>query len=320
MRRAPVRQAILRHGVGPGGVLVGIDEVGRGRSALGCPYCGTALLAKKGRIVAPHFAHDGPTCRESAERQAGHVPFHDDLETVESLAPSDLKLCAWLDGVPINESSLRGWRRAALRRLVAAGLIEVVPRGQRWVNGVGSHRHSDAGRQRLAALRGRLSLVDLAVLQEAAMLRKLERLEAAAAAGEDPDAATDLRLYRAQLARVLALDLYFLEVRADDTVLHKIGVTSRRVDERLGEIRTDLAPHLGAVQIEVRGVWPGRGCLEHYFKRVFARRRAELGNLTEYFNFDRRPTGGRLLRRPSAMLAELEPWKLPPRLEALRVP
>lgn len=317
MGRAPARQALLRHGVGPRSELVSIDEVGRGRTALGCPYCSTPLVAKKGRVLVPHFAHDGPTCRESAERSAGHVPFHDDLQTVESLAPADLRLCASLERAPINESSLRGWRRASLARLVDAGLLEVVPRGQRWVNGVGSHRHSEAGLRRLAAIRGRLSLAELAALQERAMLQKLDRLEAAAGPRDDPNAATDLRLYRAQLGRVLALDLYLLEVTGDDRVLHKIGVTSRGVERRLSEIRADLAPYFGDVEIRVHGVWPHRGCLESYFKRVFARRRARMGTLTEYFSFDDRPSGGRRSRRPFTMLSELESWKPPPRLREL---
>ena len=106
------------------GELVAVEAVERGRTALVCPYCATGLIARKGRILAPHFAHDGATCRESHERAAGRVPFYDDFATLEPLERADLRLCAELLGYEINHTSLRGWRRAALARgLGLAGAV-----------------------------------------------------------------------------------------------------------------------------------------------------------------------------------------------------
>ncbi len=307
----PRAQGFLHHGVDPRGELVSIDAVARGRSPLACPYCATGLIAKKGRVLAPHFAHDGPTCRESRERGAARIPLYDDFTTLEPLARADLRLCASLRGREINETSLRGWRRRSLHRLVEAGLIEEVPRGQRWVNGTGSHRHSQWGEQVAAATRYRLSLAELASVQEHAALAKLDRLEAAST----PDGATDLLLYRAQLARVLSLDLYLLAVSADRARLHKIGVTSRPIEERLSEIRSDLGPHFERVELSVEGVWPNRGSLELYFKRVFAKRQVRIGALTEYFSFDD-PKTSRRYKRPFEQLSKLDST-LPPRLRSL---
>ena len=310
-----VHHTFLRHGLGEGNALVGIDQVESGRTALGCPYCATPLIAKKGRVLVPHFAHDGPTCRESVDRLASHVPFYDDLDTVPGLERSDLRLCASLLRTPINVTSFRGWRRASLARLLGAGLLEEVPRGQRWVNGLGSHRHTDWGTKIAGAVRGRLTLSALATVQERAMIEKLDRLETEA--GADPTAATDLDLYRAQLGRVLSLHLYLLEITADGRVLHKIGVTSRGVEERLVEVRGDLSRHFDEIDLNVSGVWPHRGSLELYFKRLFARRRTRIGTLTEYFNFEERSSAGTPYRRPFTMLAKLEAWALPPRLVQL---
>ena len=307
-RSRDVSRAFLHHGVDAGGELVAVEAVERGRTALACPYCAVGLIARKGRVLAPHFAHDGATCRASRERAAARIPLYEDFASLEPLAPSDLRLCAQLLRRTINHTSLRGWRRAALARLVDAGLVEEVPRGQRWVNGVGSHRHTPWGEQIVAAMRHRLGLRDLARVQERAALEKLDRLEALARGGREPES-TDLRLYRAQLARVLALELYLLRVRTGRGQLHKIGVTARPVAERLPEIRRDLGPHLGKVELEVEGRWPARGSLELYFKRAFARRQVQIGPLTEYFDFER-------YRRPFTLLGQLDS-ALPPRLQAL---
>ncbi|MBW2280543.1 MAG: GIY-YIG nuclease family protein [Deltaproteobacteria bacterium] len=321
MAREPsARRAFLLHGLDDRGTLVGVDEVASGRTALSCPYCETRLLAKKGRVLAAHFAHDGETCRESAERQAARIPFYDDFETLEPLGRADLKLCRSLRGQTINHTSLRGWRRASLRRLVDAGLIEEVPRGQRWVDGIGSHRHTAWGEAVAAATRHRLTLAAMAEVQARAALAKLDALEARAADRASPLSSVDLRLYRASLARLLSLDLYLLEARADGRVLHKIGVTARSIDDRLPEIRTDLSAHFEQVEVDVHGVWPQRGSLELYFKQRFAPRRATLGSHTEYFEFDTRPEGGRLYRVPFKMLAELDTTPVPQRLADLLHP
>lgn len=306
VRTAP--RSFLHHGVNSAGELVPVEAVERGRTSLVCPYCAIRLIAKKGRVLASHFAHDGPTCREASEQTAARVPLYDDFATLDSLGSADLRLCAQLLRRTINHTSLRGWRRASLARLVEAALIEEVPRGQRWVNGVGSHRHTKWGEQIAAATRYRLSLKDLAGAQERAALEKLDRLERESH-GDDARGSLDLRLYRAQLERLFSLDLYLLRVRADRTPLYKIGVTSRSVEERLPEIRQDLGAHYDDVALEVEGCWPRRGSLELYFKRVFERRQVRIGSLTEYFSFEG-------YRRPFSMLAKLDST-LSPRLEAL---
>jgi hypothetical protein len=301
-------QSFLQHGVAATGELVAIEAVERGRTALACPYCATRLLAKKGPVLAPHFAHEGATCRDSRERAAAFVPFHDDFSTLEPLGRADLRLCAQLLQRPINHTSLRGWRRSALARLVDAGLIEEVPRGERWVNGIGSHRHTAWGEQIAGATRYRLTLNDLARVQERAALEKLDRLEDVARNGDERHS-MDVRLYRAQLARLFSLDLYLLRVRVDHAQLHKIGVTARDLEERLPEIRQDLGAHFRDVEVEVEGRWANRGSVELYFKRVFARRQVRIGSLTEYFSFDG-------YRRPFSLLAKLDS-ALSPRLQAL---
>jgi hypothetical protein len=59
--------AFLTYGRNSQDDLVHISEVERGGGiGLFCPFCSRPLVARKGRVVAPHFAHTaGGSCRPS---------------------------------------------------------------------------------------------------------------------------------------------------------------------------------------------------------------------------------------------------------------
>ncbi|NJL75238.1 MAG: hypothetical protein HC892_09635 [Saprospiraceae bacterium] len=44
------------------GRLIHISEVKSGKTDLLCPYCGSPLSAKKGKVITHHFAHLGDSC------------------------------------------------------------------------------------------------------------------------------------------------------------------------------------------------------------------------------------------------------------------
>jgi len=110
-------------------------------------------------------------------------------------------------------------------------------------------------------------------------------------------ALTDLKLYRYQWRRALACTLYFLEIEYAGGKLHKIGVTTRPIDERLPEIAADLAALVDAAKLKVLDTWLHRGNVEFYFKYRYAAQRVTLGNLTEYFAFEKVGDVTRDLRR-----------------------
>jgi len=170
------------------------------------------------------------------------------------------------------------------------------------VNGVGSHAHCDFGLRVLRALAHRLPLSQFVRLQQEAICRREAALERAASTAGGA-AVVDLRVYRAQIDRVRALDLYLLDVRVNRRSIHKIGVTSRAVEVRLAEIERALAGHFEDVALEVAQVWKARGCVELYFKRRFAAYRAEVARSTEYFDLARAPNER---NAPLAELAALE--------------
>ena len=103
---------------------------------------------------------------------------------------------------------------------------------------------------------GGLSLSKFNWLQEPLILSELSRLtnsvEMAKAIGGE------LR----QIQRILRFTLYFLQINADGKTLHKIGVTSRRMCDRLSEIERDLQQHYSGISIDVLATWQHRGNVE----------------------------------------------------------
>ena len=96
----------------------------------------------------------------------------------------------------------------------------------------------------------------------------------------------DLKIYQLQLRRILRFTLYFLQIKADNEVLHKIGVTSREISNRLPEIERDLQQHYSKIAIDVIGTWQHRGNVELYFKHRYRGFNYRIGKLTEYYRFD----------------------------------
>jgi len=83
----------------------------------------------------------------------------------------------------------------------------------------------------------------------------------------------------------------------DEGVLHKVGVTTRPLEQRLAEIRLDLAKHFCAVELKPLGTWAHRGNVELYFKHRYRRFQQPIGTLTEYFAFENVKAVVRDLRR-----------------------
>ena len=83
-------------------------------------------------------------------------------------------------------------------------------------------------------------------VQEPLLLSELMKLEGsvemAVAAGLSclDERRADLKIYRAQLRRILVNSLYFLEVKSDGNCFYKIGITTRPIEERIAEIQRDV--------------------------------------------------------------------------------
>ena len=241
-----------------------------GRTALGCPYCSGPLIARKGEQLAHHFAHQAETCNSAARDPAEiALPAYDNFNL--HLPGRAVKaLLVWSeDAAARDETYLEGYQ-----------LLE-------W----NTHKGRSGGYQ--LTKKGKVVLGDLSLdlfnqFQEPLISGRHIELEAKARKARDTvdfnTALTDLRLYRAQLRRILACTLYFLKV--GDGPLYKIGVTTREVTERVAEIAADVRPHLGDALISVIDTWPSRGNVEFYFKHRYRKHQKSMGSLTEYFTFE----------------------------------
>ena len=146
---------------------------------------------------------------------------------------------------------------------------------------------------------GGLSLSKFNAVQEPLILSELNRLsnsvEMAKALSEEllQEKRADLKIYQLQLQRILRFTLYFLQIKADNKTLHKIGVTSRTIgdkpngmaSQRLPEIERDLKQHYSNISIDVLGTWQHRGNVELYFKHRYKEFNYRIGKLTEYYRF-----------------------------------
>lgn len=269
----------LEYGINEHGGLQYITDTQRGKTPLTCPYCGGLLTAKKGRKITHHFAHTGETCRAVASRDMDSIklPAYDrfGLElTAKEL--EELQHVAQTTSVHHN-----------YRYLEANGFIDF----SEYRAGLRSNAGWSLTHKGKIPF-GECTLSSFATIQDELIRAKHEWLENSAQwAKGKPDfdmLLTDLKLYRAQLRRILAASLYFLEITHAGGVIYKIGVTTRSIDERIAEIQHDLALHLQDIAIEPLRVLTHRGGVELYFKYRYKVNQQPIGGLTEYFTFDQR--------------------------------
>jgi hypothetical protein len=270
----------LKYGVDENETLVCIEDITRGKTSLKCPYCDSGLTAKKGKIKEHHFAHCGETCRPVAKREFPVLPLYDNFNI--HLSGKDLQQLKLL------------WKEYGLKNypisyelitpsLIKAGLLKknvyTIPPEYEFTN---------LGKIPVGAL----EFVLFNEVQEPLLLKKLLKLELAfnhALHKNAPDLRhrlTDLKLYRAQLKRILSCTLYFLEIYTNKETLYKIGVTQRPIAERITEIKLDLRSHCQNITIQVLGTWANRGNVELYFKHRYRDFNYPIGSLTEYYKFN----------------------------------
>lgn len=273
----------LRYGVDEENTLVAIEDVSSGKTSLKCPYCQSGLTAKKGRIKEHHFAHTQETCRFVAGRDRHEIPvlpLYDNFNI--QLAGQELEQLKTL------------WRQYGLKGYKIPKFL--VPRRFVWLGLLQETGADDSSNYEFTQLGqipfGGLSLMLFNQVQEHYLLSKLSELEEKAERAKTTNSLfllerlTDLRLYQAQLKRILTHSLYYLEVKADKQTLSKIGVTRRSIEERVAEVQRELQSYFKTVVIQVLGVWEHRGNVELYFKHRYQDFNHRIGSLTEYYKFD----------------------------------
>ncbi|WP_339380256.1 competence protein CoiA family protein [Coleofasciculus sp. FACHB-SPT9] len=272
---------LLKFGVSADNKLVDIVDVPSGKSDLVCPYCGVKLVAKKGQIKEHHFAHTGQTCRSvTVKREFPTLPLYDNFNIELSGQALQLLKTLW---VSCGQNDWSIPFSGELKPLIKANLLQKNP----YQNPPG-YEFTQLGMIPVGAL----PLQEFNQIQEPLLLKKLGDIERQVELAKVlkslnlKERVVDLWLYRTQLRRILEHRLYYLEVKTDSETLYKIGVTKRRLEERIVEIRRDLRSHYKNVELKVLGTWEHRGNVELYFKHCYQPFNYRLGSLTEYYKFD----------------------------------
>ena len=270
----------LKYGVNEDGILICIEDVTRGKTSLKCPYCNSGLMAKKGKVKEYHFTHNDQTCRPIANREFPTLPLYDNFNV--QLSGKDLVQLKLL----WQEYGAKNYPISSY--LVTQGLLKAGMLRKNVYLTPREYEFSDLGKVPVGALE--LTLFN--DVQSPLLLKKLLKLELALKHAEyknAPDLAyrlTDLKLYRAQLKRILSCSLYFLEIETNIGTLYKIGVTQRPVVKRVAEVKIDLLAHYSSAAIKVLGTWEHRGNVELYFKHRYQGFNYPIGSLTEYYKFN----------------------------------
>ena len=309
----------LRYAVNDTGELVYIEQVKRGRTDLHCPYCNGLLTAKKGQQIAAHFAHTGETCRQVDRDNDLDLPAYDNFnlhlpgKVLHALQQWDADNAA-----QVELNALLRYDLVSHNDFARVNQWQLTKRGKIPLGKLSLGLFCEVQEPLIAARHGELETMAADVYDrpglETIIASEKYYSEAATAArtrlhnaaGMDIDTAlADLRIYRAQWRRILGLKLYFLDINSGQ--YHKIGVTARSMAERLAEIKADLLPLLGNVQVTVIDTFDHRGNVELYFKHRYAANAVQLGTLTEYYKFDNaKPVITELRRMKDKALSDLE--------------
>ena len=263
----------LKYGVNPERELITIEKVASGKTNLVCPFCDSLLIAKKGKIKQHHFAHTGETCLRVRKGKLPLLPLYDNFHLQLSAKHFQLVKDLWREYKDSPHPIITVPFELEMKKL-----FNWTPQG---------YYFTDLGKIPV----GGLSLSKFNAVQEPLILLELDRLtnsvEMAKAFGGEllEEKIADLKIYQLQIQRILRFTLYFLEIRADNKILHKIGVTSRQMCDRLPEIERDLQQHYSKIDINVLGTWQHRGNVELYFKHRYKEYNYRIAKLTEYYRF-----------------------------------
>ncbi|MGK7896164.1 MAG: GIY-YIG nuclease family protein, partial [Xenococcus sp. (in: cyanobacteria)] len=245
-----------------------------GQTNLVCPFCDSQLTAKKGKIKQHHFAHTGETCLRVRKGKLPSLPLYDNFHL--QLKPKHFQLLKdlWREYHHTDYAIITVPFELELKKL-----FRWTPQG---------YYFTELGKIPV----GGLSLSVFNRIQESLICSELKKLnnscEMARAIGGFilEEKLAHLKIYQLQLRRILRFTLYFLQLKCDGKILYKIGVTSRRISNRLAEIERDLKQHYSKIDISVLGTWKHRGNVELYFKHRYQEFNYPIGKFTEYYKFN----------------------------------
>lgn len=297
--------------------LVHISESASGLGCgLSCPFCGGALVARKGRKVAHHFGHKVDSCKPALSL-IDFIPSYEGYYNL-GLTPTQRKAlhiiinrwgdepfhAEWnygYDAYSVLRDEGLGRPKQVLDTLREKGFLVLVEEEQKGWRVSPVVKVTDKAR----AFACELSLLDFGRFMNLEFERVYEYLESKTRIDvnstraptellerERQDYEVALRMLEQERKRIVANYLYFIEIEAKDKQLYehkrfyKVGITSRVVEERIGEIKTFLKKYYKNLTITALFYLDSVSFVEGYFKAKFRENRLEIGRATEYFDFE----------------------------------
>lgn len=262
--------AFLTVGKSSTGEFFSIDTQERGITSLTCPFCDIPLIAARGDANEHHFRHDGKTCRESSSK-AGTITGWDHFHLS---IPVDLIRQLQENTGPRNTYIGYSEYRSKLRRY---DLIKENPFSERW-------DLTDTG----LIVTGRMSLTKFSQWFLSNYDKRLENVSTKVEKGIMHPAHLDVERVFHQI--LTTSTLYFLELRLDDgKVIHKIGRTTRTVQERMNEVCIDMeAAHRQGVSVKLLNAVHNAGHVERFLLYKNRSFKYEISNFTEYLILDKK--------------------------------
>lgn len=318
-----MHDSYLTFGLDSNGEWQYIENVKSGRTTLICPWCKTGLIAKKGFLVAHHFAHDGETCRVSQDAvQAAQIPTFDTFEPLDADERKYLERRAKYH----NHQKVYPWpsMQAAIDRLEAMRILSVnrqidpaldnvkaslTKLSGQWLDHMGNPSPQltelfDALRP-LTDLdyywRQKIRVESTTISRDYNRYRldkqtSLDGLERAQRFWLDAHwrrqcvvAPDFIPFLHAKLNMLSEQSLYVMHVKGNFGAslpgsFIKIGMTTRDPNTRLKEVMASLKPYGSRIKGEVVAFKAYAGRLERLIQRFLAEHNLTVGTFQEYFS------------------------------------
>ncbi|HIF9218103.1 TPA: GIY-YIG nuclease family protein [Photobacterium damselae] len=253
-----------------------IDSQKSGKGDLVCPFCYCPLITVKSKIKADHFRHDGETCNESLN-EIPQIPAWHHFHLNYPVKVID----ALKDGYQADSKSpnvFQHWK-SGLHHFPHTTKVELFKRDD-WTENL---LFTDTAR----IILGSLPLLQFSQWMRNTLQIRIQTLRDAIKQGDQHQAWLEIEAQRQE--SILKASLYLFGYQLEDnSVIHKVGRTSRSTEQRLKETTCDLEKVTGktVVKSAVLREVANSGHVEKYVFHRYSNQLANIGSHTEYLVLD----------------------------------
>lgn len=253
-----------------------IASQGSGKGCLTCPFCHCPLIAVKGKTKTAHFRHDGKPCKESLN-EIPKIPAWHHFHLNYSLDIID----ALKNGYKADSKSPNVFqhRKSRLHRFSYTDKHELFIHDD-WTDNL---IFTDTAR----IILGSLTLLGFNQWMRNTFQARIRTLREAVKQKVQHHAWLEIEAHRQQ--SILKASLYLFEYQLEDNnIIHKVGRTTRDLEQRLKETSLDLEKATGKAAIKSAVLRKVENCghVERYVFHRYNNQLANIGSHKEYLILD----------------------------------